>query len=307
MTGGATPFVSVIIPHLNQVEAAVRCLASVKAQDYPADRLEIILVDNGSTQSLAPVTAAFPDVTILHEQRPGPGLARNRGVEQAKGDILAFIDADCRAGEGWLRAIVAGLAAPDSTGAIGGDVRIDFVDSRRLTPLEAYEAVFAYRQKLYIGKQRFSGTGNLAMRPDIHRLVGPFGGIEIAEDRDWGRRAHAAGHPVRYRADMVIYHPARTNFAQMQTKWRRHVAHDLEQHRLTGGSRAKWIAHAAAVLLSAIPHSAMLLTSDRLHGLGNRLRGVAVLVRVRAYRFREMLAQAGGSTSAAADWNRAAR
>lgn len=303
---GQPPFVSVIIPHLNQLEAADRCLRSLRAQDYPHDRFEIILVDNGSSVDLAPLAAAYPDVTILREPTPGPGPARNRGVAAAKGELLAFIDADCRADLGWLTAAVGELMRPDSTGVAGGDVRIDFIDERRLTALEAYEAVFAYRQKMYIEKKGFSGTGNLAMRREVHGEVGPFAGIELAEDLDWGARARRAGRPARYVPGMIIYHPARTKMSELEAKWRRHVAHDLEEHRAAGRPTLLWAARALAVLLSALPHSLKLLTSDRLSGPANRLRGIGALFRIRAFRFAEMLRQARErGPSAAASWNRA--
>jgi glycosyltransferase involved in cell wall biosynthesis len=301
-----SPTVSVIIPHLNQPDAAGRCLASLAAQSYPADRVEIIMVDNGSTVPLDWLAERHPHVRLLHEPQPGPGHARNRGVTAATGEVLAFIDADCRADPDWLRDAVAGLSAPGSTGVVGGDVRIDYLHPARLTPLEAYESVFAYRQKLYIEQRGFSGTGNLAVRREVFDRIGPFGGIDIAEDMDWGRRATASGHPARYRAGMIIYHPARTRFADLEAKWRRHVAHELEDHRRRDGSSLAWRLRAMAVMLSAIPHAGKIMLSDRLSGLSARLAGVGVLFRIRWYRFRQMMAQtARGHGNAAAEWNRA--
>lgn len=303
-SGAPRPFVSVIIPHLNQLDAAERCLASLARQTYPADRVEIILVDNGSSVDLSGLAARHPELRILHEPRPGPGFARNRGAELARGELLLFIDADCRADQRWIEASVAALSEPRSTGVVGGDVRIDFIDPARLTGLEAYEAVFAYRQKLYIESHGYSGTGNLAVRPDVFDAVGPFGGIEIAEDMDWGRRAAACGHPARYRADMIIYHPARSDMRQLEAKWRRHVAHKVADMRRQGGSAVRLRAQAVVVLLSAMPHSLAMLFSRRLSRLSDRLRGIAVLWRIRRFRFRETLAQLRHDGNAAAGWNR---
>lgn len=302
---GEQPFVSVVIPHLNQLDAAGRCLRSLYAQDYPRHRFEIILVDNGSSCDLTPLVEAHPDVTVLSEPTPGPGPARNRGVAAARGELLAFIDADCRAHPGWLSAAVRELTSPASRGVAGGDVRIDFVDERRLTPLEAYEAVFAYRQKLYIEKKGFSGTGNLAIRRPVYDQVGPFAGIELAEDLDWGTRARRAGHAARYVPGMIVYHPARTRMSDLETKWRRHVSHDLAEHRARARPMWLWQARAVAVLLSALPHMLKLFTSDRLSGFGNRLRGAGALLGTRAFRFAEMLRQPRErGESAAARWNR---
>lgn len=298
------PFVSIIIPHLNQVEQGLQCLASLAAQTYPLHRTETILVDNGSTDDLTPLRNAFPNVRILSEDVPGPGPARNCGAAAARGNVLAFIDADCRAHPSWLAEAVAALHRPEATGVVGGDVRIGFVDPARLTPLEAYEAVFAYQQQKYIETLRFSGTGNLAIGAQVLRDVGPFAGIDLAEDADWGRRATAAGYPPRYAPAMIVYHPARTRSSQLQAKWRRHVAHQLSEHR--GGGRPPWLwtARAFAVLLSPFLHWTKLALTDRVAGLRNKAKGALILFRIRFFRFKQMLAQARETRSAAREWNR---
>jgi GT2 family glycosyltransferase len=188
----------------------------------------------------------------------------------------------------------------------GGDVRIDVVDPRRLTALEAYESVFAYRQKLYIEKKHFSGTGNLAMGREVHAAVGPFAGIDVAEDMDWGARATTAGYHIQYVEPMRIYHPARTSFAELQRKWRRHIAHDLNAHRADARPAWRWLAQALVVLASIPVHAVMLLNSDRLHGIGNRWRGITMLIRIRLWRVAAMLqAATGGAVSGGAYWTTA--
>jgi GT2 family glycosyltransferase len=295
--------VSVIIPHFNMPEALARCLASVQAQAI-SGAVEIIVVDNGSRQLPSAVVANFPGVALLSEPTPGPGPARNMGVAAASAPVLAFIDADCRAGDGWLQAAVEAVEAGGPSAVVGGDVRIDFVDPARLTPVEAFEAVFAYRQRMYIEKQGFSGTGNLAMHRSVHETVGPFAGIGIAEDRDWGRRASAAGYRPIYVAAMRIYHPARTDVASLNVKWRRHVAHDWAEHRAAGRPLAAWLTKAALMPASVIVDGARLLLSDRLSGLTNKLRGLTVLAQIRLLRGAEMLRVIGATgEDAATHWH----
>lgn len=299
------PPVSVIIPHLNQHEALSACLTSLMPQSYPAALIEIIVVDNGSKLSCEPVTREFSGVRMLVEAEPGPGPARNRGIAAASHAMLAFIDADCRADPGWLAAAVTALESEDSTGVVGGDVRIDAVSPAQLTPIEAYESVFAFRQRLYIARDHFSGTGNLAMRRSVFEQVGPFAGIGIAEDRDWGQRATAAGFPPRYVESMIIFHPARKRFEDLCEKWRRHIAHDLETHRLKGKSDWQWRLKSAAMIASIVPHAGMLFTSRRVSGIANRVKGLGILARIRCFRAAEMLRQARfKGESQAAGWNR---
>ncbi len=297
------PRVSVIIPHFNMPDALARCLASVSAQELDGD-VEIIVVDNGSRITPEAVLRDYPAVRYFVDPTPGPGPARNTGVAAARAPVLAFIDADCRAGPGWLKAAVEAVEAAGNRGVVGGDVCIDFVDPAHLTPVEAYEAVFAYRQRLYIERQGFSGTGNLAMHRDVHAAVGPFAGIGVAEDRDWGQRATAAGYRPVYIDAMRIYHPARPDLASLRIKWQRHVAHDWAEHRAAGKPLATWVAKALAMPLSVLVDAMRLLASSRLSGLANRLRGIGVLARVRLLRGAEMLRVIGAhDEDAATHWH----
>jgi GT2 family glycosyltransferase len=298
------PIATIIIPHLNQQDALIRCLTSLEAQDFAGGTIEIIVVDNGSRQPLDAVKQRFPKVRFLEQSEPGPGLARNTGVAAANAEILLFIDADCRAHPDWIASAIKALTAPSAPAIIGGDVQIDIVDSARLTALEGYESVFGYRQSRYISREGFSGTGNLAMTGTIFDAVGPFGGIGIAEDRDWGQRAKKLGYRTYYVPEMVVYHPARKSFDELTEKWRRHIAHDLAKHLGEGGSAFGWRVRALAMIASIVPHSVTVLRSARLSGFGNRLSATGLLARIRWFRCTEMLRQASATGDGASAWNR---
>ena len=96
------PLISVIVPHLNQAEQLRRCLESLRRQTYPVEHFEIIVVDNGSKALPTAEVGEHPNAKLEREATPGPGPARNRGVAVARGNVLAFIDADCIADQGWL-------------------------------------------------------------------------------------------------------------------------------------------------------------------------------------------------------------
>ena len=113
--------ISVVIPHFNQEDHLRTCLARLHSQQGCTAKVEILVVDNGSRRSPEAVTAAFPGVRLLSETTPGPGPARNLGASAARGDVLAFIDADCHADPGWL-AVIEIAFADSTTQIIGGDV-----------------------------------------------------------------------------------------------------------------------------------------------------------------------------------------
>jgi len=299
------PRVSVIIPHLNTPAALDRCLASITSQLLDAGEAEIIVVDNGSTTPLGDVAACYPQVRFLAEPTPGPGPARNTGVCAARAQTLAFIDADCRAAPGWLQAAVAAVESAPGRAVVGGDIRIDFKDPARIDPLESYEAVFGFRQQMYIEMRRFSVTANLAMDRAVHVFVGPFAGIEKAEDLDWGQRAHALGFATAYVPEMLVYHPARPDLAALKRKWHRHISHDWNAHGRDQVAAFRWRLRALAMLASIPVETLKLFRSKKIGGLRNRLVGIVPLARIRWFRCVEMLrvmratGESGGDT-----WNR---
>lgn len=228
------------------------------------------------------------------------------GTAAAKGDILAFIDADCVAAPGWLAAIEQRFAAAPDVPVLGGDVRILQINPGRLTWLEAYESVFAFRMKKYIQEKGFTGGGNLAIRAPVFKAVGNFLGINIAEDTEWGQRATSMGYRVRYEPQMIVYHPARRNFAELANKWDRHIAHDFAEIKSKSLWWPRWMLRAAAVTVSPVAEFGRILVSDRLSGLQARMLAFGGVTRIRLYRGRKMVELALGSqgSQAAHRWNR---
>ncbi|MDA9503451.1 hypothetical protein XI09_01060 [Bradyrhizobium sp. CCBAU 11386] len=294
--------ISVVIPHLNQPGALDACLANLKAQTLSHDSFEIIVVDNGSAIMPTDVISRFPGVRLLHEARPGPGPARNTGVAAGSGEVLAFIDADCRAHPDWLSSIWRSLHSSPSGTVLGGDVRIWHDASEHLDAIAAYESVFAYRFRLYIERDGYAGTGNMAMFRRDFDSVGPFAGIDVAEDMEWGRRARRAGLRFRYIPEMIVYHPARSSLHELYVKWDRQIAHSRNMAEGTPAWRLRWIAQALLVLASPAPSIVTVLTSDRLDGVGARIKAIAIMCAVRLHRVMTMLSLLRNRRAVA--WNR---
>ena len=98
-----SPVVSVIIPAFNEERMLVSCLGSLARLDWPAEAVQIIVVDNGSTDGTVELATSL-DATVFEDpDRTVAGL-RNLGAEHADGTILAFVDADCTVPEDWLKA-----------------------------------------------------------------------------------------------------------------------------------------------------------------------------------------------------------
>ena len=229
------PTVSVIIPHFNDLANLDVCLAALRAQTYPAARLQVIVADNASPQGLAAVQAAAGDRAhvVLVEER-GAGPARNGGVAKATGKVLAFIDSDCVADPRWIEEGVAALSRYDF---VGGQVSVLVGDEQHMTPVEAWERVFAFDFKTYIEKKGFTGSGNLFCPRSLFESVGGFR-AGISEDYEWSKRAQSCGFKLGYAPLAIVGHPARRNWDELTRKWRRL---NIETYGLSAGRG--WTAH----------------------------------------------------------------
>src|SRR5262249_49413936 len=156
----------------------------------------------------------FPQVRLEVETAPGPGPARNRGARCARAPIISFIDADCLADEEWISRIVQFFSQHPDVDFIGGNILVAKGNGRRTTAIEAYESVFSYRAKLYVERDRYAATGNMSVRSNVFRMVGPFGGIAISEDREWGQRAVARGLRLAFAPNIKVFTPACKTFAE---------------------------------------------------------------------------------------------
>ncbi len=110
-------FISVIIPALNSEKYIEKCLISLVSLDYPADKFEIIVVDNGSTDNTVEIAQKY-NARVLIKRNCNISALRNLGAKFAKGEILAFIDADCIAPKSWLKNASIFLKYKD-IGAVG--------------------------------------------------------------------------------------------------------------------------------------------------------------------------------------------
>lgn len=97
----ANNFISVIVPCLNNEKTIERCIISLLKQDYPSNSFEIIFVDNGSSDKTISIIQKYP-VKLLIEKIKNPYVARNKGALCAKGQIIAFTDANCETDKSWL-------------------------------------------------------------------------------------------------------------------------------------------------------------------------------------------------------------
>jgi glycosyltransferase involved in cell wall biosynthesis len=182
-------FVSVIVPVFNDAERLKVCLRALEDQTYLKQLYEVIVVDNGSEESVEPVVAEFGHARVSHEERSGSYAARNRGLALARGEIIAFTDADCIPAADWIEKGVANLLRLSHCGLIAGRVDVFPQDPHRPTAVELYESRTALLQKEYVEDGGFGATANMFTRRAVFERVGLFdGGLKSGGDIEWSRR-----------------------------------------------------------------------------------------------------------------------
>jgi glycosyltransferase involved in cell wall biosynthesis len=200
------PFVTVVVPVRNGEATIQQCLTSLQHLQYPSERHEVLVVDNGSSDRTAEIVRRYP-VRCLREDRRGLSHARNRGIEASRGQIVAFTDADCVVTTDWLTELVSGLGDPRLS-AVAGEVVA-------YPPTTAAERYLARRRPLW-QEPRCRGQrrpwflfGNVAVRREVFARVGLFdprfagGG---AEDIDYSWRFFNAGCTLAYRPRALVFH-----------------------------------------------------------------------------------------------------
>lgn len=102
---------SIIIPAYNAEAYLPQCLDSILAQEHPG--CEVIVVDDGSTDGTAALLERYPDVKVVHQENRGMSTARNRGLDEARGEYILFVDSDDLLTDGALETLVAELSGED--------------------------------------------------------------------------------------------------------------------------------------------------------------------------------------------------
>ncbi len=205
------PRFSIVIPTYNRPEQLAVCLQACARLDYPRDRFEVIVVDDGGATPLAEVVARFHGaltLTLLQQENAGPAAARNRGASEAAGEFLAFTDDDCAPASDWLKALGSECVAfPDC--AVGGRT----VNALTHNPYSAAsQMLISYLFSFYNASPynaRFFPSSNLAFPAKQFHAVGGFDVTyprAAAEDRELCDRWLHLGYRMIYAPEAVVYH-----------------------------------------------------------------------------------------------------
>lgn len=231
MSVSKRPFFSIIIPTFNRPSQLRACLAALGMLEYPRDRFEVIIVDDGGEDCLREVVRPFCDEFLLRlhrQENQGPAAARNAGAALAKGEFLAFTDDDCLPAPGWLSALAHAFAeTPDA--ALGGRT----VNALPANPYAiASQLLIDYLYGYFAGKaDLFFTSNNFAISRRQYLMVGGFDPslpLAAGEDREFCYRWQRGGGDLRFAPQAVVKHAHALTAVSF---WRQHFRYGRGAYR----------------------------------------------------------------------------
>lgn len=211
---------SVIVPSYNRQDEIRELLESFRNLQFPAERLELIIADDGSTDQTRRIVESFRPrlpfpLHFYHQQNQGPGAARNMGMAKAAGDFFIFIDSDCTVAPDWLTQIDLALHR-EQADAFGGrdSYRDDFPPLLKAINYSMTSFITTGGLRGRKGKKLakfYPRSFNMGLSRALYQKIGGFGGLRHGQDIEYSNRIIRSGAKVIYIHHAVVYHKRRTS------------------------------------------------------------------------------------------------
>jgi GT2 family glycosyltransferase len=203
---------SVIIATYDRKDLLERVLGTLATQTMPRDEYEIVVVDDGSRDDARPVAAAFAsrcEISAHRQENSGVAVARQRGVERARGRIVVFLDDDMLAKEDFVEQHVASHEGHDDRVVMG-----ELLPDARVEEMPLFERFFAYQLEKaadrFAKEGTFAGhdvyTGNLSLPRDLFFAAGGFDPSFFIEDVELGVRLEKIGATFVFSREVATVH-----------------------------------------------------------------------------------------------------
>jgi cellulose synthase/poly-beta-1,6-N-acetylglucosamine synthase-like glycosyltransferase len=243
------PFVSIVVGVRNEDRYIGECVDSLLSIDYPKEKYEIIIVDGMSNDNTQNIIKQYPVKLILNEKQ-NVAAARNLGVKNAKGDLIAFTDGDCEVDKSWLKTLVKEfITALDDVACVGGPnlvfdtdpilARVVGYSQETLMGSGGSAQSYGYTKKQYV--QSIPNCNALYKKSAIED-VGFFDEYFVmGQDGDLNYRMQKAGYRFWYVPDAKVWHHRRAtlkSFAIRMFKYGAWMAELFKKH----GELVRWYA-----------------------------------------------------------------
>lgn len=217
------PRISVVIPVWNGETRIAATLDALAGQTASGDLFEVIVVDNGSTDSTVDIVSRYPFATLLSEREPGSYRARNRGVAAARGEYILFTDGDCIPVPEWVEEALKEINKNPNVGIWAGQIKMFMEPGAAFFSARYENLINGFNQKENTQAGRCV-TANWLCRRDTLVALGGFDDAALSGgDVDCSNRFVTSGYLLSYAPSMIVGHPTRANLFELARKRRRVV------------------------------------------------------------------------------------
>lgn len=242
------PTISIIIPVGNDVPGLVTTLSSLQQAEGYGPTVEVIVCNDGGSEAVSRAARESGCVEALLAVNRGSYAARNAGIALARGQALAFLDADQHVDHNWIK---QGLQGLDTADYVGGKIVIEMPANGDRWHL--YDQIHAFPVQDYLRRKHFAPTANLFVRRHVVDEVGAFNpALRSGGDWEFGARVASRGFRQAYRAEAITYHASRSREEQFK-KLRRTASGIVDVRIISGGEHPAKLAAPALVKLASMP------------------------------------------------------
>jgi glycosyltransferase involved in cell wall biosynthesis len=257
--------ISVIIPVYKDWERLQLCVNALENQSLIREQFELLIINN-SVDFPSPPTFQLPTFArILNEPQAGSYVARNRGISDAKGSIIAFTDSDCIPDSSWLE---EGLKALNS----GADLLAGKISLFKAGEFDSelvfhFDKTFSFNQKRNVETGKCGVTANLFVKKSVIDAIGPFKeDVYSGADTTWTKMAWSRGFSIKYDENTIVSHPSRSHIKDLITKKRRTSGGYFHLEFKNSGPLRKFF-----ILINLLRPPVTVLALKN-HSFGNRLK-----------------------------------
>ena len=288
------PKVSVIIPVYNDIARVEACLTSLENQDYPRERFEVVIVDNGSSDGTYEL---LQKSVLLREGRqglivtqcltPGSYAARNHGLTFATGEYVAFTDSDCIVSEQWLTVIVGTVQNEQGDVIVAGKMSF-FPDHNKQTEQSAidFENLFSMKQDQNAKNGKCITANFFCSMALLQKHQGFDQKLKSGGDVELSTRVVKGGGRVIYCEDALVTHPSR-NVSELLVKRQRIIGGTWDSQLAVSGAGAK-LNFCWRLLKMFLGRSKKVLTSRSL-SLARRFKLLYLLLQIMTISLSELI------------------
>ena len=217
------PKISVVTPTFNRCDELKHLVYSINNQTLKSKYFELIICDDGSTDGTErTIKDLLKSINFklkyISQKNSGPGIARNKGVNNAKGELIVFTDSDCEAEKNWLENIYNSYLNENFDAFGGPDLaKNDFLPIQKainysMSSFFTTGGIRGHNKNMLT--TFFPRTHNMGIKKDLFLKLGGFSAMRFGEDIELSNRVHKEGAKVKLLNDVIVYHRRRTNYSK---------------------------------------------------------------------------------------------